>query len=157
MPLYHRVDADALDAWLEPESRRSDVDEKEQCSHAVASRLLLIGRSHGRDQNATGLEDGEGSVLRVAADRVEDDVDVAEDLFGPRLLHVNDPIGTEGPHILDVVGQCGRDYVTRNPLGELNGVGAHISCGPMDQDSLRCVYRSVVEDHPPCCASDDRH
>jgi len=95
MPLYHRVDADALDAWLEPESRRSDVDEKEERVHITASSCLLIGLGDGRNKNAARLENGEGSVLRVAADRVEDDVDVAEDLFGPRVLHVNDPIGTE--------------------------------------------------------------
>ena len=58
-----------------------DFDEKEHGPYAVASSFLLIGRGHGRNQNGAGLEDGEGSVLRVAADRVEHDINVAEHLL----------------------------------------------------------------------------
>ena len=43
----------------------------------------------------------------------------------------------------------------RNPPGQLHGVRADIPGGAMDQDSLRRVYRSIVEDHLPCGACHD--
>ena len=55
-----------------------DFDEKEHGPYAVASSFLLIGRGHGRNQNAAGLQHRKRSVLRVAADRVEHDINVAE-------------------------------------------------------------------------------
>src|SRR6185369_16495530 len=102
-----------------------DVDEKEQRFYAVASRLLLIGRSHGRDENATWLEDGKGPVLRLATDRVEHDIDVGEQLLEPRRVHVNDPVRPKRSDVREIVRERGRDYLTRNPPRQLHGIGAH--------------------------------
>ena len=68
----------------------------------MASSFLLIRRGYGRDQNATGLENGEGSVLRVTADRVEHDINVGKYLLEPQLLHVNDPVRTQRLNVRDI-------------------------------------------------------
>ena len=121
----------------------------------MASSFLLIGRGHGRDQNAAGLQDGEGSVLRLAADRVEHDINVGQYLLEPRLLHVNDPVRTKCLDVRDIVRERGGDHFMRNPPGQLHGVGADVPGCAMDEDSLRRVYRSVLEDHLPSGACDD--
>ena len=69
----------------------------------MASSFLLIRRGYGRDQNAAGLQDGEGSVLRVAADRVEHDINVGQHLLEPRRLNVNDAVRTECLDVRDIL------------------------------------------------------
>ena len=69
----------------------------------MPSGYLLIGRSHDRDENATRLQEREGSVLRVAADRVEHHINVGESLLEPRFLHINDPIRPERLDVRDIV------------------------------------------------------
>ena len=43
------------------------------------------------------------------------------------------------------------------PLGELHGVGADVTGGPVDEHALGRVRSSVLEDHLPRGAGHDRH
>src|SRR5262245_50211478 len=74
----------------------------EERSYAVVVHLLLIGLGDGRHQNATALQEGEGSVLRLAADRVEDYINAGQYLLEPRRLNVNDVMGTECLDVRDI-------------------------------------------------------
>jgi hypothetical protein len=71
--------------------------------YTVPSSFLLIGRSHDRDESVARLQDREGSVLRVAADRVEHHINVGESFLEPRFLHINDPIRPERLDVRDIV------------------------------------------------------
>ena len=57
--------------------------------------------------------------------------------------------------VRNIARERGGDYFIRDPPGQLHGVGADVPGRAMDEDSLRRVYRSVLNDHLPCGACDD--
>jgi hypothetical protein len=74
--------------------------------------FLLIRRGHGRDEKAAGLDDRERSILRIAADRVDHDINVLDYLLEPRTLHVNDSMCTECLNVRNIIRQRGGDHFT---------------------------------------------
>ena len=85
------------------------VDQKERGFDAMAPRKVLIGRRHRRDQPATPTQDAKRTLLRFAANQINDGIRVANLLLETLRAVVDDRVCAEITHNGNVPGRCGRD------------------------------------------------
>ena len=114
-------------------------------------------RADGRCEHAARLDRGPEARLPLAADRVEDGIDLAGAV--ERFLGVIDE--TVDPEIaeeLRVPGRAGADHGGASPFGELNGEGADPTGGAVDQDRHTRLRIDAVrrEEGLPGGRADDR-
>jgi hypothetical protein len=89
-----------------------------------------------RDHPPSGAEDVPRPSEGLAADRVEDHVDVSRRVFESLGAVVDDGIGTQAADELQVVRRCGRDHVGAAPVCELDGEKTDPARRPVDQHAL---------------------
>src|SRR6185437_7988265 len=70
---------------------------------------------------------------------------------------IQDLVGTEGPHVLDILSPRRRDGMQPSAKSELNRVGSDVSRSSVNDHSLTGFEASVVEQSLPRRDSDDRN
>ena len=122
-----------------------DRDEKEHASDAVPRGLLLVRPGDRRHEHTSRLEYRERAVECLAADRIDDDIDILHPRLETGCLHVNDVVSTQGTDIRDIVCVRGGNHV--GAFCKLDRIGPHIASGTMHAHTLRAVQVPVVKDH----------
>jgi hypothetical protein len=69
----------------------------------------LIRLGHGGDQLAAWAKNLKRTYLRVASDEIEDRVDILHLILEALCVIIQYLVGTEGSHVLDVLGPRRRD------------------------------------------------
>jgi hypothetical protein len=111
----------------------------------------LVGLFGEGDEGAALPKQAERPYLRIAADRVDDEVDrLALELLLERGGAVVDrPVAPQVPEQVKVVGRRRADHTGTFGLGELNGHGPDPAGGGVDQHGLAgCELAGVEQRHP---------
>src|SRR5216683_7836840 len=101
-------------------------------------------RLGGRDEMAAFLQDEERPLLYIAADQVEDHVDLlSQNLLELRLSIIDDPAGSDGVEVRLVAAACRGNDGGAGMRCQLHRIGAHSAGATMDQDRLSLFQVTV--------------
>src|SRR5207237_8669967 len=123
--------------------------EDEQGIEAPVAGELRVGHAADRHDAAAALYDGETAPERFAALRVEDEVEIGEDFVELLRAVVDDLVGAELAHQLDVARAGGGRDVTTEVLRQLDGEGADAARAGVDQDALARLEMRDVDHRLP--------
>ncbi len=133
---------DLLDLDAQPSRRQLPRDDLEHlaagrdqdhlAANAAASQFALVKRLNQADQDTARLEHAVGARERVAADRVEHDVDIAHHLLERLRGVVHELVRAEAEQELLPAGRSGGDHMRAACLCELQGDVAHATRRAVD-------------------------
>ena len=101
------------------------------------------------DRLSARLEDGEGLLEVLAAERVQHDVVAGEDLGEVLLGVVHDDVGAEAAHQLGVLAAGGRRHRGAEVLGELDDGRPQAAGAGVDEDLLAGLDVGAVDEGLP--------
>src|ERR1700749_3388447 len=107
---------------------------------------------------AAFLEDEERPLRCVAADQIEDHIDLLlQSCLELRVAVIKDSSGTEGVEVGFVVAACRSDDGGAGLRCQLHGIGTYSARTTMDQDGLSLLQLSVGEESLPRSLGGHRH
>jgi hypothetical protein len=115
----HRARPDQLDDSFE--RRAGAADGGPQRGHIVAIGLRRLRAGRDKGGAAAGPEHREGFLHRLAADHIEDGITIADHADEILRVVVDDLVGAEAAHIVEIPRAGGDDDAGADVLGELNG------------------------------------
>ena len=104
--------------------------------HSAYQRLVLRRLRYGRYQAAAQFKDLPGSVLRLAADQVQNHIHALDDIFKAGGGVVDDLFGSEQAQEIKVAGGGGGDDPGALAQGQLHGKRPHSSSPAMNENFL---------------------
>src|SRR5262249_5796433 len=117
---------------------------------SVMGRRFALGDGPRQaDLDSRGLQYLPGPFARVAADCVQDHINIVDHLLKLRLLIVNDLIRAEAEQEVTVFRRCGSDHISAAPVSDLNSKGSDPASGSMDQHALTRRQTRVIEEGLP--------
>jgi hypothetical protein len=127
------------------------VDDEEDRGDVEGVGAGGVGFSGDGDEGAAAApaEGGEGAGEEVAADGVEDEVDIARGVFEAGGGVVDDFVGAEVAEGLEVGGGGGGEDVGAGVFGELDGVGTDAARAAVDEEALAGDEFAVFEEGLP--------
>src|SRR6266478_2142925 len=112
----------------------------------------------GSDEMAAFLQDEERPLLCIAADQVEDHIDLlSQNLLELRLSIIDNPAGSEGVEVRLIAAACRGNDDGAGMRCQLHRIGAHCAGATMDQDRLSLFQVTVGEDSLPRSLGGYRH
>src|SRR5262249_62433927 len=104
---------------------------------SVMGRRFALGDGPRQaDLDSRGLQYLPGPFARVAADCVQDHINIVDHLFKLRLLIVNDLIRAEAEQEVAVFRRCGSDHISAAPVSDLISKGSNSAGGSMRQHAM---------------------
>ena len=109
------------DELCDPFEKTSGAPDRWPQRYDVAACGLRRLCTRGNEGGATAwLEHGERPLRDIATDRIEDRIAVGHHLCEIANVVVDDLIGAEAAHIVEIGGAGGGDYARADMLGEMN-------------------------------------
>jgi len=137
---------------VQPCGRHIDIEVRR--SNAILLLQRFGNKRHRRHQNSPSLESAKCTVLRLAPDGVDDDIDATHCVLDALRGVVHNTLGTQHGEVLPMRGASDRDDVNASVAGQLDGICANIACGPENERGLATRHARVIEQHLP---SGDRY
>src|ERR1700722_12043665 len=104
----------------------------------------------GSDEMAAFLQDEERTLLSIAADQVENHIDLlSQNLLELRLPIIDNPAGSEGVEVRLIAAVCRGNDGGTGMRCQLHCIGAHGAGATMDQNRLALFQVTVGEDSLP--------
>src|SRR6266700_6870970 len=99
---------------------------------------------------AAFLQDEERPLLCIAADQVEDHIDLlAQNLLELLFSIIDNPASSDGVEVYLIVAACRRNDGGTGMQCQLHRIGAHSAGTTMDQDRLSLFQMTLSEDSLP--------
>src|SRR5207245_3131090 len=112
--------------------------------------LFLRYGLNGRYEMAAFLQDEERPLLGIAADPVEDHIDLlSQNLLELRLSIIDNPAGSDGVEVRLIVAPCRGNDGGTGMRCQLHRIGTHSAGTTMDQDRLSLFQVTLGEDSLP--------
>ena len=118
-------------------------------SNAGRFRFFLGGRLNQRKQNSAYSKNFPGSLLRLPADSVEDNIDIPRDVFEALRAVIDYFVGAELVEQLMIFRRSGRDDVPAFPFRKLHSKVTNSAGAAVDQDALARLQLRRVEQRMP--------
>jgi hypothetical protein len=104
---------------------------------------------HDRHEGTAGLDDRGRTSEQVAADRVVDQLDLADGVLPAVLLDFDEAVGAQVEHALLGADPARADHVRAGQTGELHADRADTAAGAVDHHRLSALEVPVVEQRLP--------
>jgi hypothetical protein len=121
------------------------------------AHVMSLCHSSGRwgtddgDKHSCGFDHLPGALQGVAANRIEDQIDIMDHLLEACGGVVDDLVGPQFAQEVAIACRGGRDDLGPRPMNKLDGKDSNAPCGTVDQDALpRSEVRVVKEGLPGC-------
>src|SRR6266853_6683030 len=120
--------------------------------------LFLRYGLNGGYEMATFLQDKERPLLCIAADQVENHIDLlSQNLLELRLSIIENPAGSDGLEVRLIVAACCGNDGGAGMRCQLHRIGAHSTGATEDQDRLSLLQVTVGEESLPRSLGGHRH
>ena len=100
---------------------------KVRSSNAITILDGLGDRRHDRHQNPTRFQNPKRPLLRLASDRIKDNIDSLQGILESLGSIIQNSFSAQGCNVSLIPGGCGRDHMEPGLPGQLDGVSANIS------------------------------
>src|SRR5262249_53210747 len=104
----------------------------------------------------TWLQNSKRPLLRIASDRIKDNIHAGHRLLESLRSIVHDRFSAQTSDVVQISGAGGRDDMKAGLRGQLYGVRADVARSAMDEDGLPGDDVGILEQHLPSCDRDNR-
>src|SRR6266516_803294 len=112
-------------------------------------RLFRRGWTGNRDKDPSWFHHLPGSLQGVAANHIQDEIDIMDHLLKVRGGIVDDRARSQFSEEVAITGRGGRDDMRASKPSKLDGKDPNTPCCTMDQDGLPCNEARVIKEGLP--------